>query len=75
MSDPKNPQRLAYARALLESIDVKAIESAESEGARYAFRWVAVLPTILILIFGAIAFTDRLRGGYKQVHIEETVAH
>ncbi len=73
--DSKNQQRLAFARILLENIDVKAIESAEAEGARYAFRWVAVLPTILIVIFGAIAFSDRLRGGYKQVHIEETAAN
>jgi MFS family permease len=72
-SDPKNPQRLIYARKLTESIDVKAVEAAETEGARYAFRWVAVLPTILIFIFGAIAISDRLRGGYKPVHIEEAM--
>ena len=34
-----------------------------------AFRWVAVLPTILIFIFGAIAVSDRLRGGYQAVHL------
>jgi hypothetical protein len=78
-SDPKNSQRLAYAHALLDSIDVKTIETAEAEGARYAFRWVAVLPTVLIFIFGMIALIDRLRGGYKPVHIEtgmsEEAAH
>jgi MFS family permease len=72
-NDPKNSQRLANARKLMENIDIKAVEAAEAEGARYAFRWVAVLPTILIFIFGAIAISDRLRGGYKPVHIDEAM--
>jgi hypothetical protein len=42
---------------------------AETEGARFAFRWVAVLPCILVVIFGSIALLDKLRGGYKAVHI------
>jgi MFS family permease len=45
------------------------IRQAEIVGARYAYRWVAVLPTILIVIFGLIALSDRLRGGYQAVHI------
>ncbi len=47
------------------------LQKAEAQGAAYAFRWVALLPAILVFIFGAIALTDRLRGGYKQVHIHE----
>ena len=31
---------------------------------------VSLLPTILIVIFGIIALTDRLRGGYKPVDLE-----
>jgi MFS family permease len=41
------------------------VKSAEIQGARQAFRTVAVLPVILVVIFGAIAISDRLRGGYK----------
>jgi fucose permease len=45
------------------------IEAAKSEGFSMAFRWVSLLPAILIGIFGTIALTDKLRGGYKAVHI------
>ncbi len=47
------------------------IENAEKNGAAWAFRWVAVLPCVLVVVFGIIALTDRLRGGYKAVHITE----
>jgi MFS family permease len=45
------------------------IARAEKEGAAWAFRWVAVLPCVLVVIFGLIAIGDKLRGGYKAVHI------
>jgi hypothetical protein len=47
------------------------IEEAEKSGAAWAFRWVAVLPCVLVVIFGLIAIIDWLRGGYKAVHIGE----
>ena len=47
------------------------IQYAEKNGAAWAFRWVAVLPCVLVVIFGLIALTDRLRGGYKAVHITD----
>jgi hypothetical protein len=47
------------------------IRNAEKNGAAWAFRWVSVLPCILVVVFGLIALTDRLRGGYKAVHISE----
>jgi len=56
-------------KTVLSKADIDAIEDAEKMGAAYAFRWVAVLPCLLIFIFGAIALTDRMRGGYKAVHI------
>lgn len=62
-------EKLDRAQAILKVFDVEAIEKAEAKGAAYAFRWVAVLPMILIFIFGSIALSDRLRGGYKAVHI------
>jgi hypothetical protein len=57
------------ATKLLTGADEKGVEKAEAVGAAWAFRWVAVLPCILVFIFGAIALSDRLRGGYKAVHI------
>ncbi|GIW81233.1 MAG: hypothetical protein KatS3mg105_3040 [Gemmatales bacterium] len=47
------------------------VEKAEAVGAAMAFRWVSVLPCLLVFIFGAIALTDRLRGGYKVVRLGE----
>jgi MFS family permease len=41
------------------------VESAQVEGARWSFRYVSVLPLILIFVFGAIALHDRSKGGYK----------
>ena len=38
-----------------------------------AFRWVSVLPLLLIFIFGAIAIRDRMGGGYRVVHITEAI--
>jgi MFS family permease len=68
---PENQKKLEYAKGVLGKADIAAVEKAEAVGAAYAFRWVAVLPCILIFIFGAIALTDRMRGGYKAVHIGE----
>lgn len=57
------------ARNLLVGENLKQVESAEAVGAAYAFRWVAVLPCLLVFIFGAIALSDKLRGGYKAVEL------
>jgi hypothetical protein len=35
-----------------------------------SFRYVAILPAVLLLVFGAIWLYDRSQGGYKQTHIE-----
>jgi hypothetical protein len=70
-SNAENDKQLANAHKLLQAVDVAEVEKAEAIGAGYAFRWVAVLPCVLIVIFGLIAISDRLRGGYKAVHIHE----
>jgi MFS family permease len=51
----------------------EAVKTAEIEGARQAFRKVAAIPVILVVVFGAIAISDRLRGGYKpeELHTKE----
>jgi MFS family permease len=41
------------------------VDGAEAQGAQQAFRKVALLPILLVVIFGSIAIYDRLRGGYK----------
>jgi hypothetical protein len=35
------------------------------QAAQASFRAVAVLPAILLIVFGAIWFYDRSRGGFK----------
>jgi fucose permease len=47
------------------------IEDAKKVGFSMAFRWVSILPLILVIIFGLIALTDKMRGGYRAVHITE----
>ncbi|HJT31382.1 MAG TPA: MFS transporter [Pirellulales bacterium] len=44
---------------------VAVAKAAQSEGYRMAFRWVSLLPAILIVMFGGIILYDRSRGGYK----------
>jgi fucose permease len=51
--------------------DKQDIAEAEKIGAAMAFRWVTILPAVLVLIFGLIALTDWKRGGYKAVHIHD----
>jgi hypothetical protein len=63
-------ERLSPAQLKVLSDQIE-IANAEAEGASMAFRWVTVLPAILIVIFGAIALSDRMRGGYKAIHISE----
>ena len=36
-----------------------------SYAAQYSFRAVAILPAILLLVFGIIWLYDRARGGYR----------
>lgn len=45
------------------------VAEAETVGLAMAFRWVSVLPVILVFIFGAIALYDRARGGYQAEHL------
>jgi MFS family permease len=41
------------------------VQQAEVQGAAWSFRWTAVMPCVLIVIFGLIALYDKLRGGYR----------
>ena len=56
-----DPDKLDKVRAA----NAQAVDVAEIEGARQAFRQVAILPLLLVVIFGSIAVADRLKGGYR----------
>jgi hypothetical protein len=49
----------------LEKSHPKEVKDAVIDGARQAFRKVSVLAVVLFFIFGSIAISDRLRGGYQ----------
>jgi MFS family permease len=49
----------------LPAEEQKLVAQAQSEGAKWSFRYVSALPVVLVFIFGAIALSDRARGGYK----------
>lgn len=43
----------------------KALAGTQAVGFAWAFRWVSILPGILIVLFAGIFLYDRARGGYK----------
>ncbi|MFO0911071.1 MAG: MFS transporter [Isosphaeraceae bacterium] len=49
----------------LPAAEQKIVADAQSEGAKWSFRYVSALPLALVFIFGAIALSDRARGGYR----------
>jgi len=63
------------ARATLTTqADIDAMKNAEKQGAAMTFRYVAVLPCILIVLFGAMFIYHRSKGGYKVVKLGEAKA-
>jgi hypothetical protein len=34
-----------------------------------AFRWVAILPAFLLIVFGAVWIWDKAHGGYKAIRL------
>ena len=55
----------AVEKLAKDSPAAKLAAQAQSQGYRMAFRWVSLLPAVLIVIFSAIILYDRSRGGYK----------
>lgn len=51
----------------------ETVKAALKQGAAMAFRYVAILPVVLVIIFGALFFYYRSIGGYKPVVLEELV--
>jgi MFS family permease len=52
-------------KELTSEDEVKVVDEAEIVGARWSFRYVTILPVILVVIFSGIALSDKARGGYK----------
>jgi hypothetical protein len=49
----------------LPAEEQQIVAAAQAQGAKWSFRYVSALPVLLVLIFGAIAISDKARGGYK----------
>lgn len=49
----------------------EVVQDARKVGFSMAFRWVSLLPLVLVFLFGATAIRDKMRGGYRAVHITE----
>jgi MFS family permease len=47
------------------------VRAAEMTGARWTYRWAAVLPLLLIFIFGAMYLKFRAAGGYEAIKLSE----
>ena len=52
-------------KELVDKQEIQAVDEAEIAGARWSFRYVSALPVLLVVIFTAIALSDKARGGYK----------
>lgn len=60
----------AAVKALDKSTEEgQAIEKAEASGASFALQRIAVMPVALVVIFGLVALVDKMRGGYRAVHL------
>ena len=50
----------------------KAVRSAVIYGGRMSLKWTAVLPLAMAIGYLLLILYFRMRGGYRQVHIEGT---
>ncbi len=60
---------LAGGDAAFNALRGSELERILGIAAQTSFRYVAVLPAILLFVFGAIWFVERSRGGYKQTKL------
>jgi MFS family permease len=56
---------LAGGDAVFQTLSGEKLNDVLGQAAQASFRGVAVLPAILLVVFGAIWFYDRSRGGFK----------
>ena len=61
--------QVAGGKAAFEALKGDKLNEVLTYASQYSFRVVAILPAILLVVFGAIWLADRARGGYKPVKI------
>ena len=59
----------AGGEAGFQALSGDRLQQVLGQAAQASFRAVAILPAILLLVFGAIWFYDRSRGGFKAVKL------
>jgi MFS family permease len=59
--------QLAGSDAAFKALSGPQLNNVLSQAAQASFRAVAILPAILLIVFGAIWLYDRRRGGFKAV--------
>ena len=57
--------RLAGGDAAFNALEGDALNTILGQAAQESFRAVAILPAILLVVFGAILLYDRSKGGFK----------
>jgi len=62
--------RTLVDRAASDPAVAERLENARAAGAAMPFRWAAILPVVLLVVFGAVWLRDRARGGYQVVRLE-----
>jgi hypothetical protein len=60
---------VAGGTAALNALSPEKLEQVKGVAAQASFSAVAILPAILLIVFGAIWFYDRSKGGHKAVKI------
>jgi MFS family permease len=79
---PAEIRAKVYVNDVIDEAKVKELPEAERaivataqrDGAKWSFRYVTILPVILIVIFGMIAAYDFKSGGYKAEHLPSAEA-
>jgi hypothetical protein len=61
----------AGGKEAFEALKGANLETVLGHAGQFSFRVVAILPAILLFVFGAIWLSDRAKGGYKPVKIQE----
>ncbi len=68
---PVGADVLALKNAVAGSADGVTFAAATAAAGQATLRWVAALPVVLILAFGALWMVDRRRGGYRRESLSE----
>ncbi|MSU20876.1 MAG: MFS transporter [Pedosphaera sp.] len=63
--------REAGGEEAFKALSGEKLNAVLTYASQYSFRVVAILPAILLIVFGAIWFFDKARGGYKPVKIAD----